>query len=81
MTLLLRFPMYSLLRKLLFCLPTELSHHLSLDAISVAERLKLSALISAKQQSLSGVTVMGLRFPNPVGLAAGLDKNAEYIRG
>lgn len=72
--------MYSLLRKLLFCLPTEYSHHLSLTAISVAERLGLSRFIAPRIVD-KPVSVMGLTFPNPVGLAAGLDKNADHIRG
>ncbi|MEE8060020.1 MAG: quinone-dependent dihydroorotate dehydrogenase [Pseudomonadales bacterium] len=72
--------MYSLLRKLLFCLPTETSHYLSLDAIKLIERVKLTGLVAAKPAA-HPVTVMGLDFPNPVGMAAGLDKNAQYIDG
>jgi dihydroorotate dehydrogenase len=70
--------MFSVLRQLLFCLPTETSHHLALGSLKWAEKLKLSGLL-AKDQSRAPVTVMGLEFPNPVGMAAGLDKNAEYI--
>lgn len=72
--------MYSLLRGLLFQLPTETSHHLALAGAKWAERLKLSALMAAKPAA-DPVTVMGLNFPNPVGLAAGLDKNGDYIDG
>jgi dihydroorotate dehydrogenase len=72
--------MYSLLRNLLFCLPTETSHHLSLAGISFAQRLKLSHLVAAKPQAMP-TTVMGLDFPSAVGLAAGLDKNADHILG
>lgn len=72
--------MFSLLRQCLFSLPTETSHHLALDSLKWAEKLKLSSLL-ASPQSQSPVTVMGLEFPNPVGMAAGLDKNAEYIDG
>ena len=72
--------MYSLLRNLLFCLPPEASHTLSLDAMSVSEKLKLIGLVSA---NISGLThtkrVMGIDFPHEVGLAAGLDKNADHI--
>lgn len=72
--------MYSLLRQLLFRLPTETSHHIALDALQVASGLKLSGLLSGGVPALP-VTAMGLRFPNPVGLAAGLDKNGDYIDG
>lgn len=69
-----------LLTRLLFCLPTEQSHHFSLSAIQWLKRLGLSSFISAKPEHCP-VKVMGLEFPNPVGLAAGLDKNADYIDG
>lgn len=72
--------MYSILRGLLFCLPTELSHHLALSAISLLQRLGLSRLVRPTIADCP-VEVMGIRFPNPVGLAAGLDKNAEHIDG
>lgn len=72
--------MYSLLRSLLFCLPTETSHHVALGGVKWLNTLKLSGLVAAKPAA-NPVSVMGLTFPNPVGLAAGLDKNAEYIDG
>ena len=70
--------MYSLARKILFCLDPELSHELSLDAMGAAERLRLMPLF-ADTIPEQAVEVMGLRFPNPVGLAAGLDKNGDYF--
>lgn len=73
--------MYSLIRRLLFLLPTETSHHLSLAAIKWLEKLGLSGLVAARTTSAKPVTVMGIEFPNRVGLAAGLDKNADYIEG
>jgi dihydroorotate dehydrogenase len=70
--------MYSTLRSLLFRLDPEVSHEFSLDILGAAERLKLLELfISAP--AYNPVEVMGLRFPNPVGLAAGLDKNGDYF--
>jgi dihydroorotate dehydrogenase len=69
--------MYSLLRNLLFQLDAETSHELSLDMLAAAERLKLLSLF-ANQRVKAPVEVMGLRFPNPVGLAAGLDKNGDF---
>ncbi len=70
--------MYSLIRKALFCLEPESSHHLSLDLLGAAERLKLLGLFAPKV-AYNPVQVMGLHFPNPVGLAAGLDKNGDYF--
>lgn len=70
--------MYSTLRNLLFRLDPEVSHELSLDMLGAAERLKLLELFISPPAS-SPVEVMGLRFPNAVGLAAGLDKNGDYF--
>ena len=70
--------MYLTLRNLLFRLDPEVSHEFSLDMLGATERLKLLELfISAP--AYNPVEVMGLRFPNPVGLAAGLDKNGDYF--
>lgn len=69
---------YSLLRSLLFTLPAEVSHELSLEWMSAAHRLHLlKPFISPVIDN--PVEVMGIHFPNPVGLAAGLDKNADHI--
>ncbi|MFV1873847.1 MAG: quinone-dependent dihydroorotate dehydrogenase [Oleiphilus sp.] len=69
---------YSLLRNILFRLPPETSHDLSLDWMSAAHRLKLlSPFVSPIPNS--PVKVMGIHFPNQVGLAAGLDKNADHV--
>lgn len=70
--------MYSLLRPLLFTLDPETAHHVTLNALQTAYRLGLLPLI-AKQPDPDTRTVMGIHFPNPVGLAAGLDKNGAYI--
>lgn len=69
---------YSLLRTLLFQLPAEVSHNLSLDWMSAAHRLRLLTSFVPKVADMP-VDVMGIRFPNPVGLAAGLDKNGDHI--
>lgn len=70
--------MYSLLRHLLFLLEPETAHDTSLDLLGAAERLKLLNLYSPKaEEDLQ--ELMGLRFDNPVGLAAGLDKNGDYF--
>ncbi len=69
---------YSLLRQLLFRLPPETSHDLSLDWMSAAHRLKLlTPFVNSIPNS--PCKVMGIHFPNRVGLAAGLDKNADHI--
>ncbi len=72
--------MYSLLRKAIFTLTPETAHDLSLEAIGAAERLKLTGWIGNRVVD-DPKTVMGIEFKNPVGLAAGLDKNGEYIDG
>lgn len=70
--------LYPLLRPLLFRLDPETAHNLTLSALARLERLSLLRLIAPKVPPLP-VRVMGLEFPNPVGLAAGLDKNGEAI--
>lgn len=55
-----------------------MSHELTLDMLGAAERLKLLPLFAPKIAD-SPIEVMGLSFPNPVGLAAGLDKNGDYF--
>ena len=72
--------MYTLARQLLFKLSPETSHDLSLDLIGAGGRLGLNGLL-CKAPAKMPVTVMGLDFPNPVGLAAGLDKNGAAIDG
>src|SRR3990167_6911537 len=69
--------MYTLIRQLLFKLDPEQSHHLALKALKIAQQLGLLNLFYKRIDAPR--TVMGLTFPNPVGLAAGLDKNADYV--
>lgn len=68
--------MYQLIRSLLFKLDPELAHEITLDLLAAGHRLGLSSLFAEHVESES-VEVMGLTFPNAVGLAAGLDKNAQ----
>ncbi|WP_282341191.1 quinone-dependent dihydroorotate dehydrogenase [Pseudomonas sp. PS02288] len=72
--------MYNLARDLLFRLSPETSHDLSLDLIGAGGRLGINRLLTKPPAKLP-VSVMGLEFPNPVGLAAGLDKNGDAIDG
>ena len=69
---------YPLIRPLLFRMDAERAHHLTLSALQTAHTLGLTFLL-AKPCTAQPRTVMGLTFPNAVGLAAGLDKNGAYI--
>src|SRR5690554_3322861 len=71
---------YRLIRRLLFRFNPETAHELTLDLLATAARLKLTPLF-VKSRVHQPVTVMGIQFPNAVGLAAGLDKNGECIDG
>lgn len=66
---------YPLVRPLLFCLEPERAHHLALDGLDLLHRLRGAR---PAPRVLPRV-VMGLEFPNPVGLAAGLDKDGAHI--
>lgn len=70
--------LYSWIRRALFLLDAEISHNLALTALKWLNRFGLLRLLLGKPIS-KPVQVMGLTFPNPVGLAAGLDKNGDYI--
>lgn len=71
---------YLLLKPLLFQLDAEKAHDLTLKNLKTAEQLKLLKLLP-KSPACVPRKVMGVQFSNPVGLAAGLDKNAAYIDG
>jgi len=70
--------LYRLIRKILFMFDAETSHNLALKALNIVFKAGLSNLLFKKTVH-DPVTVMGLEFKNRVGLAAGLDKNANYI--
>lgn len=72
--------MYSLARKVLFTLSGETAHQLALEGLDAAARLHLIKPF-VDQPVHAPVEVMGLTFPNAVGLAAGLDKNADHLAG
>lgn len=69
--------LYELARPLLFALDPETAHNLTLHGLHYVGKL----LPAATPEPASAVEVMGLRFPNRIGLAAGLDKNGEAIDG
>ena len=70
--------MYSLARPFLFSLDAERAHGLGLSALELARRTGTTPLLAGKVEPLP-TKLLGLEFPNPVGLAAGLDKNGEHI--
>jgi len=70
--------MYSLIRPLLFALDAETAHRFTLFGLDVAHRSNFLHVV-AKPPAELPVTVFGIDFPNPVGLAAGLDKNADHL--
>ncbi|MDK8465181.1 quinone-dependent dihydroorotate dehydrogenase [Marinobacter sp. SS13-12] len=70
--------MYGIMRELLFRLPPETAHNLTLSGLDMAGKLGLLKALVTEPEPLP-VRVMGLDFPNPVGLAAGLDKNADHL--
>lgn len=70
--------LYPLLRPLLFQLDPETAHHLTLSGVARLHAMGLLKPFLPIVPPLP-VKVMGLDFPNPVGLAAGLDKNGEAI--
>jgi len=72
--------LYRALRPLLFALDPERAHGLSLKSLDVLARLGIASLAATSAPHVP-VRVMGLDFPNPVGLAAGLDKNGKHIDG
>lgn len=69
--------MYSLIRKALFTADPETAHGLALEGLRLGHALGATHLLCSS--AAQPVEVMGLHFPNPVGLAAGMDKNGDYI--
>jgi dihydroorotate dehydrogenase len=70
--------MYGLAKPFLFALDPERAHALGLRAIEAAWRSGLNPLLALKPKPLP-VTAFGIEFPNPVGLAAGMDKDGAHI--
>ena len=68
---------YAFARNALFALDPEVAHNVALHSLKKLHKLNLSRLIGTRLSAPR--EVMGLTFGNPVGLAAGLDKNGEYI--
>ncbi|MEO1358284.1 MAG: dihydroorotate dehydrogenase (quinone), partial [Pseudomonadota bacterium] len=70
--------LYPLARPLLFSMDPEDAHHFTLNQLKRAHAMGLSGCIGGRVAPRPR-TVMGVKFPNPVGLAAGLDKDGAYI--
>jgi len=70
--------LYTLIRRLLFLFPAEFSHNLGLKGLKLIYLLGLVSLLASRGKNKT-VEAFGLQFSNPVGLAAGLDKNGDYI--
>ncbi len=71
--------LYSLARPLLFSMDPESAHNFTLSSLKRAAALGLTAVLPTPEPDPR--SVMGVHFPNPVGLAAGLDKDGRYIDG
>ncbi len=73
--------MYSILRKILFLFDAELIHEFSVHSIKIFNKIPLIDILIKKFFCISDKklerNILGLKFNNPVGLAAGFDKNAE----
>lgn len=69
---------YPLLRPLLFMLDAERAHHLTFSLLETLHAAGFASVLGSREPA-QPVACMGLTFPNPVGLAAGLDKNGEHI--
>ena len=72
--------LYPLIRKFFFSLDAENAHGIGMSGVSLLSATGLGCVLS-KSVPACPVDVMGLKFPNPVGLAAGLDKNGDHIDG
>ncbi len=72
--------LYPLIRKFFFSLDAETAHGIGMKGIDLMSAAGLTCAV-AKPVASCPLEVMGLKFPNPVGLAAGLDKNGDHIDG
>ncbi|MES2218436.1 MAG: quinone-dependent dihydroorotate dehydrogenase [Pseudomonadota bacterium] len=70
---------YDFFKNIIFRFDPETAHRLSLQALQAVHQAGLSRFLPVPLKN--PVTVMGIHFPNPVGLAAGMDKNADYLEG
>jgi dihydroorotate dehydrogenase len=76
----------NILKPLLFRMDAEKAHHLTIDGLHTATNIPgvkglLNGLYGVRRTPDLESTLWGIRFANPVGLAAGLDKNAKAVTG
>ena len=69
--------MYIILRKLLFLINPEIAHHLVFNILKFLNFIKILSFIN--KQKIDPIMIFGINFKNKIGVAAGLDKNGEYI--
>ncbi|MEO8072597.1 MAG: quinone-dependent dihydroorotate dehydrogenase [Acidobacteriota bacterium] len=72
----------SIIRPLLFRLPTETAHEFGIEALKFGLSSKFAQDFSAKRfacESFGGLSRFGLKFKNPLGIAAGFDKNGKVV--
>src|SRR4051812_34380853 len=67
--------LYPIVRPVLFTIDPESAHRVTLESLRAAQRMHLLPAVP----HAAPVNVMGMQFANRVGLAAGLDKNAQYM--
>ncbi|MEZ4806314.1 MAG: quinone-dependent dihydroorotate dehydrogenase [Flavobacteriales bacterium] len=74
--------MYRLLRPLLFAMSPERAHHVTFSLLDLAQHIPgaLSLIGAERPVPEAGIDLMGLRFSGPVGLAAGMDKDAKHVQ-
>lgn len=70
--------MFALIRKFLFLFPAETAHYLTLNLLKTLIKVPGFSLFLPKKV-INPCEFAGIKFPNPVGLAAGFDKNAKYL--
>lgn len=70
--------LYSIARKILFSMNPETAHSVIMSNLDWAVNLGLTKLVT-RDPVEDPIEVMGLRFPNVIGLAAGMDKNGERV--
>ncbi len=71
---------YPFARPFLFALDPETAHDIAFAGLDRAAKFGIAGLFAPRVRA-TPVSVMGITFPNRVGLAAGLDKNAEHLAG
>jgi dihydroorotate dehydrogenase len=74
--------MYRITRSILFCFPTEWVHYFSMNALKLFCSMGFRKMITGlyKPENHTPYSMLNIQFSNPVGLGAGFDKNARYLR-